>query len=103
MYIKAKQWHPDSMAYQKFVDNVPLRPIVSAIGLAKHLTFLLQPYIGQTETYVRDSTHFISKIKDLVLDENDILIELRCGFSHHESTTERYNGLHQANIPRGYF
>ena len=59
--------------------NVPLRPIVSAIGsptyaLAKHLTFLLQPYIGQTDTYVKDSTHFISKIKDLTLEENDRLV-----------------------------
>ena len=59
--------------------NVPLRPIVSAIGsptydLAKHLTSLLQPYTGQTETYVKDSTHFIRKIKNLVLEENDRLV-----------------------------
>lgn len=59
--------------------NVPLRPIVSAIGsptydLAKHLTSLLHPHIGQTETYVKDSTHFIEKIKHLELDENDTLV-----------------------------
>ncbi|GJQ78610.1 hypothetical protein Trydic_g11718 [Trypoxylus dichotomus] len=39
--------------------DVPLRPIVSAIGtptylLAKHLTILLQPYIGGKPSYIRD-------------------------------------------------
>ncbi|CAH2017764.1 unnamed protein product [Acanthoscelides obtectus] len=37
--------------------NISLRPIVSAIGspiyyLAKHLTTLLQPHIGQSNTYI---------------------------------------------------
>ena len=60
-------------------ENVPLRPIVSAIGsptynIAKHLTKLLEPYIGQTDTYIRDSTHFIEKIKDITLRPNDMLV-----------------------------
>ena len=43
-------------------DNVPLHPIISEIGtatysLAKHLSLLFQPYIGQTETYVRCHFH----------------------------------------------
>ena len=72
--------------------NVPLRPIVSAIGsptydLAKHLTSLLQPYTGQTETYVKDSTDFIRKIKNLVLEENDRLV-LRCRITVYKGTTK---------------
>ena len=59
--------------------NIPLRPIVSAVGsptydLAKYLSSLLQPHIGQTDSYIKDSTHFISKIKDLVLEEDDLLL-----------------------------
>ena len=60
-------------------ENVPLRPIVSAIGsptykIAKHLSKLLQPFIGQTETFIKDSTHFIEKLKDIKLTPEDRLI-----------------------------
>ena len=60
-------------------ENLPLRPIVSAIGsptyhLAKYLTTLLNPFIGRTDSYIRDSTHFIEKIKNISLGPNDILV-----------------------------
>ena len=47
--------------------SVPLRPIVSAIGLptynlVKHMTTLLQLNTGLTESYVPDSTHFLEKL-----------------------------------------
>ena len=59
--------------------DVPLQPIVSAIGsptynLAKHLTDLLRLYIRQTETFVRDSSHFLEKIGGLVLQRGDLMV-----------------------------
>ena len=59
--------------------DVPLRPIVSAIGsptynLAKHLTELLWPYIGQMETYVWDSSNFLEEIGGLVLQPGDLMM-----------------------------
>ena len=59
--------------------NVPLRPIVSAIGsptynIAKHLTTMIQPLIGQTDSYIRDSAHFIEKIAPLTVKPDDLLV-----------------------------
>ena len=61
--------------------DVPLRPIVSAIGsatyhIAKYLASLLQPHIGKSDTHVKDSTHFLQKIGDLHLEPEDQLISL---------------------------
>jgi hypothetical protein len=60
-------------------NNVPLRPIVNTIGsptynIAKYLTTLLKPHIGKTSSYIKDSTHFIEKIKDLQLERDDLLV-----------------------------
>ncbi|KAG8178608.1 hypothetical protein JTE90_014199 [Oedothorax gibbosus] len=60
-------------------DGIPLRPIVSAIGsptylLSKHLANLLKPYIGLRDSYVRDSTHFVEKLKAIKIDPTDILV-----------------------------
>lgn len=60
-------------------ENVPLRPIISAIGspictLAKHLTKFLQPSIRLTDSQVRDSVHFLRKLKGLMLDPGNVLI-----------------------------
>ena len=59
--------------------EIPLRPIVSAIGsptynISKHLSHLLQPHIGKTSSYIRDSAHFIEKINQLKIDDNDLLV-----------------------------
>ena len=60
-------------------EEVPLRPIVSTIGsatynLAKELSRILSPLIGWTDTYIKNSSHFVSKIKDLHFNENDIMV-----------------------------
>ena len=60
-------------------DQTPLRPIVSAIGsptyeLAKYLASLLKPHIGRTDTYVKDSTHFIEQLKAIKLQTDDRLV-----------------------------
>ncbi|XP_071051394.1 uncharacterized protein [Onthophagus taurus] len=59
--------------------DVPLRPIVSAINsptykLAKYLAKILSPFTGNTESYVRDSTHFMESVKGMKLDAEDILV-----------------------------
>ncbi|XP_046387273.1 uncharacterized protein LOC124156657 [Ischnura elegans] len=59
-------------------DGIPLRPIVSAIGsptynLARHLTNLLSPFVGQCEHHVTDSKQFVQTLKSIRLEETDIL------------------------------
>ncbi|GJQ86424.1 hypothetical protein Trydic_g10332 [Trypoxylus dichotomus] len=65
--------------------DVPLRPIVSAIGaptylLAKHLTTLLQPYIGGKPSYIRDSANFVEKLRKKRFNPGDILQCLRTSY-----------------------
>ncbi|GJQ72197.1 hypothetical protein Trydic_g3288 [Trypoxylus dichotomus] len=60
-------------------QDVPLRPIVSAIGaptylLAKHLTTLLQLYIGGKPSYIRDSAHFVEKFRKMRFNPGDIVV-----------------------------
>jgi len=59
--------------------DVPLRPIVSAIGgftyeIAKYLTTLLQPKIGKTDSFIKDSAHFVDKLHALTLSPGDVLV-----------------------------
>ena len=60
-------------------SNVPLRPIVSAINsptykIAKYLAAQLQPYIGKTDSYIKDSAHFVEKLSSLSCQPSDILV-----------------------------
>ena len=60
-------------------NGAPLRPIVNTIGsptynLVKHLAKTLKPLAGNTTSYIKDSTHFIQEIKNLILDDNDMLV-----------------------------
>src|SRR5262249_33708137 len=62
-------------------ENVPLRPIVSTIGstnykLAKYLNDLLKPLIGKTTSYVKNSQDFVTKIQNLKINDNDLLVSL---------------------------
>lgn len=60
-------------------EGHPLRPIVSQIDsptykLAQHLSKILSKLRGNTDTYVRDSYHFISQIKDLRLTDEELMV-----------------------------
>lgn len=60
-------------------ENVPLRPIVTAIGLptyilAKHLTRFLQPYIGMTDSFLLDPVHFLQKLMGLVVHTGNVML-----------------------------
>ena len=66
------------MFCQKFI-NVPLRHIVSCIvsppyPLSKHIAKLITPLAGRTDSYIRNSEHFIESIKDVVVDGNELLV-----------------------------
>ena len=49
-------------------EEVPLRPIVNTIGsptyeLAKYLAKILGPLVGNTESFIKDSSEFVRLIK----------------------------------------
>ena len=59
--------------------GTPLRPIVSSIDsptykLAKHLANILQPLVGTTSSYVKDSEDFVTKLEDTDLQEDDVFV-----------------------------
>ncbi|CAH2097401.1 unnamed protein product [Euphydryas editha] len=60
-------------------SGVPLRPIVSQIAsptydLAKHVASVLQPLVGKSPSFVKDSRHFVQIIKEITLEPNDIMV-----------------------------
>ena len=60
-------------------EGIPLQPIVSAIGsptyqLARELVRILNPLQGTTDSYVKDSTHFVQRIAQTPLSESDIMV-----------------------------
>ncbi len=59
--------------------NVPLRPIVASQGsptyvLAKYLAEILKPVVGKSEHHVVNSKEFVTKMEQISLSENDILV-----------------------------
>lgn len=59
--------------------DIPLRPIVSAIGATTHalsrfLADKLRPFMGSSNPFIKDSSHFIKKSKTIHLDPNDIMV-----------------------------
>ena len=60
-------------------SNIPLRPIVSQINsptynLAKHVAGVLQPLVGNTPSFVKDSVHFRDIVKSIRLEPGDIMV-----------------------------
>ncbi|XP_071441632.1 uncharacterized protein [Hetaerina americana] len=61
--------------------GIPLRPIVSAIGsptynLAKYLTGVLAPHVGNCSHHVKNSADFINTLRGIHLNPSDIMISL---------------------------
>ncbi|KAG8238076.1 hypothetical protein J437_LFUL017917 [Ladona fulva] len=61
--------------------GVPLRPIVSAIGsptynLAKYLTKILSPFVGNREHHIENSASFVKILNSIHLDPEDIMVSL---------------------------
>ena len=59
--------------------DVPLQPIVSCIkspsySLSKHIASIISPLMGQSDSFVKNSEHFISTIRDITVDPDDIMV-----------------------------
>ena len=59
--------------------EVPLRPIVSCIGapsyqLSKHITSLISPLAGKTDSHVKNSKHFVEVMSDLRVEEDEMMV-----------------------------
>ena len=59
--------------------NIPLRPIVDTMGfptykLASFLAKLLSPHVGNVDSFVRDSNHFVDFLRDAKCEYGDILV-----------------------------
>ncbi|XP_071052554.1 uncharacterized protein [Onthophagus taurus] len=87
--------------------DVPLRPIVSAINsptyqLAKHLAKILSPFTGNTESYDRDSIHFVESVKGVKLDAGDMLVsfDVESLFTR-VPVKDAVEGLRRKLIPEG--
>ena len=60
-------------------NGTPFRLIVSSIDspiyrLAKHLASILQPLVGTTTSYVRDSGDFVTKFEAIDVEEEDMMV-----------------------------
>ena len=61
--------------------NNPGRPVISSIGchtanISKYVDYHLQGRVSKLPSYVKDTTDFINKIKDLTVPDNTILVTL---------------------------
>lgn len=68
-----------TISYGLHKEDIPLQPIVSAIGsptykLAKELARILAPLAGNTSSFVNNSTEFVNKVCSIELEEDDILV-----------------------------
>ncbi|KAK4873011.1 hypothetical protein RN001_015040 [Aquatica leii] len=82
-------------------EGAPLRPIVSSIvsplqELAKFLAKQLQPYAEEAESYVKNASHFIERIKDITLEPDHMLVS----FDVKKHTALQQNGFSKNHIRR---
>jgi hypothetical protein len=59
--------------------DIPLRPIISSIGspcyaLAGFLLRILRPLSGKSESYIKNSYHFVQLLKSVTIQATDILV-----------------------------
>ncbi len=59
--------------------NYPLREIVDSTGsvakeVDRYIGKIIQKYVGKTEHYVKNSAHFATMIKDLQVEDDEILV-----------------------------
>ncbi|XP_071440277.1 uncharacterized protein [Hetaerina americana] len=60
-------------------DGIPPRPIVSQIDaptyrLSRYLASSLQPHVGNTPSFVKNSAHFIEILKGMSISKNGIMV-----------------------------
>ena len=83
--IRKPQFYILPKTHKLYDDNLPLgypgRPIVSASSsctenISKYCDFILNPFMQMLPSYVKDTTDFINKIKDIKLKDNSYLVTL---------------------------
>ena len=60
-------------------ENYPMREIVDSTGgvtkdIDKYIASIIKTYTGKSEYYVKNSAHFVSMIKDLKVDDDELLV-----------------------------
>jgi hypothetical protein len=60
-------------------QGVPLRPIVSSIGspchaLAKYLVNFINPVVGTTPSFIKNSIDFVNKIQDIKIEQHECMV-----------------------------
>ena len=82
---KYKQLYPTSSVPPKFYGlpkihktGTPLRPIVSSrgsitYGVAKDLSHIIKPLVGQSPHHLRNTQHFIQQLQDKKLEAGEII------------------------------
>ena len=60
-------------------EGVPLIPIVNTIGsptyeLAKYVAKILSPLVGNTESFIKDSSEFVKLIKTEKIEPDDMIL-----------------------------
>ena len=60
-------------------EGYPLREVVDSYGspskeINAHIAMIIKPLVGNNEHYVKNSEHFKETIKDLVVEEGEILV-----------------------------
>ena len=62
-----------------YKPEVSLRPVLSCIGspsyqLSRHIASLISPLAGKTDSYVRNSRHFVEVMRNLRVEEDEVLV-----------------------------
>ena len=62
-------------------DNNPGHPVITSIGchtanISKYVDHHLQEYVTKLPSYVKDTTDFINKIKDVKVPDHAILVTM---------------------------
>ena len=82
---KYRQLYPTSAVPPKFYGlpkihktGTPLRPIVSSrgsitYGVAKELSHIIKPLVGQSPHHLKNTQHFIQQIKDKKLQPGEVI------------------------------
>jgi len=60
------------MVYLKYISRMYLGG--PTYEIAKYITTLLQPKIGKTDSFIKDSAHFMDKLHALTLSPGDVLV-----------------------------
>ncbi len=67
------------MVFLRYKLGIPLRPIVSCIGspsykLSKFISKMISPLFGKTQSYIKNSTHFMQTVNSVCLRSDEMMV-----------------------------